>query len=292
MKTRFHHDHIDCEHTKTYGHIHLYQIGDICCEPGMEVGLHTQVCHEITLVVSGSATCVTNGKKVHIKKGDLHFCKTGDTHAIYADAKEPLRYFYMGFTADFPSPHSLEEAIALLVNGEISEPVIDENDTFSRFCTVFSEFMDMSPFTDRLVKNELENIIFSVARSFSGSASSDYHQSMHPNNLVHDIILYIDRNIRNIDLLSDLSGTFSYSYNYLSHLFTATMRRSLKDYVKEKKFALACEWLTKTDKTITEISDELSFTTIHTFSRAFKNHFGISPAAYRAKNTKKNDKNR
>ncbi len=291
MKTRFHYDHIDCEHTKQYGHIHLYQIGDICCEPGMKIDMHTQVCHEITLVVSGSAACITNGETVHIEKGDLHFCKTGDHHAIFADSKEPLRYFYMGFTLDCPPAHPLQKAMDILLSETAVRPARDKNDCFSRFCTVFTEFMGTHAFGDLMVENELTNIILSAIRSFAGESGASYHQSMNPNTLVHDIVLYIDQNIRHIDLLSDLSSTFSYSYNYLSHLFTATMRRSLKDYVKEKKFTLACEWLTETNKTITEISDELSFATIHTFSRAFKNHFGISPAAYRAKNTKQEGEN-
>lgn len=290
MKPRFHYDHIDCEHTKAYGPVRLYQIGDICCEPSMEIGAHTQVCHEITLIVSGSAVCHTNGQTTHLTKGDLHFCKCGDTHAIYADPGAPLRYFYMGFTVQAPPEHPLHTMLDALT-GCSAPSAHDSFDCFSRFCSIFSDFMGEPAFSDLLVENELINIIIDVYRSFIHETSAGYTQNMNPNNLVHDIVLYIDQNIKNIDLLSDLSRHFSYSYNYLSHLFTAAMRRSLKDYVKEKKFEIACEWLRDTDKTITAISDELSFNTIHTFSRAFKNHFGMSPAAYRAKNTKNNDKN-
>ncbi len=282
MKKRFHYDHTHCEHTKSYGLINLYQIGDLCCEPSMRIETHKQVCHEITLIVSGSAACVTNGKSAQLKKGDLHFCKIGDTHAIYADKKEPLRYFYMGFTIDAPPTHALHAMLkSLSENTRMS--AVDCFDCFSRFCTIFSDFMGEHTWGDLLVDNELVNIIIGTCRSFLEETSINYSQKTNPNNLVHDIILYIDQNIKNIDLLSDLSNKFSYSYNYLSHLFTATMRRSLKDYVKEKKFEIACDWLANTDKSITDISDELSFNTIHTFSRAFKNHVGISPAAYRAK---------
>ncbi len=285
MKPRFHYDHIDCEHTKSYGYINLYQIGDICCEPSMAIDAHPQVCYEITLIVSGSAVCCTNDRTVHLRKGDLHFCKPGDTHAIYADAHAPLRYFYMGFTLDAPEEHPLHSMVESLSESKLSS-ASDSFDCFSRFCTIFSDFMGEPAYSDLLIDNELVNIVIDVYRSFTRDSVVGYNQNTNSNNLVHDIVLYIDQNIKRIDLLSDLSRRFSYSYNYLSHLFTATMRRSLKDYVKEKKFEIACEWLRSTDKTITEISDELSFNTIHTFSRAFKNHFGISPAAYRAKNTK------
>ncbi len=290
MKPRFHYDHIDCEHTKPYGPVHLYQIGDICCEPSMEIPTHAQICHEITLIVSGSAVCHINGRTVHLRKGDLHFCKTGDLHAIHADPDAPLRYFYMGFTMDAPPDHPLHQMLEGLTGCSLSAAP-DSFDCFSRFCSVFSDFMGEHAYSDLLIENELTNIIIGVYRSFTQDFAASYSQNMNANNLVHDIVLYIDQNIKNIDLLSDLSRQFSYSYNYLSHLFTASMRRSLKDYVKEKKFEIACDWLVSTDKTITEISDALSFNTIHTFSRAFKNHFGMSPAAYRAKNTKNNDKN-
>lgn len=290
MKPRFHYDHIDCEHTKSYGNINLYQIGDICCEPSMSIDAHPQVCYEITLIVSGSAVCRTNGRTVHLKKGDLHFCKPGDTHAIYADAHAPLRYFYMGFTLDAPADHLLHSMVAALSESQLASAP-DSFDCFTRFCAIFSDFMSAPAYSDLLIYNELVNIIIDVYRSFSRNTAVGYNPNINSNNLVHDIVLYIDQNIRHIDLLSDLSRHFSYSYNYLSHLFTATMRRSLKDYVTEKKFELACDWLRNTDKTITDISDELSFNTIHTFSRAFKNHFGLSPAAYRAKNTKQKSEN-
>ncbi len=284
-QTRFHYDHIDCEHTKSYGNVHLYQIGDLCCDPSMEISVHTQVCHEITLIVSGSATCITNGKTLHLQKGDLHFCTFGDTHAIYADSEEPLRYFYMGFMLDAPLSHPLHNITKELAAFS-GEKATDSFECFSRFCTVFSDFMGEAAYSDLLVDNELVNIIIDVYRSFLQQSGSTYSQNMNPNNIVHDIILYIDQNIKHIDLLSDLSRKFSYSYNYLSHLFTVAMHRSLKDYVKEKKFEIACDLLVNTDKSITDISSELSFNTIHTFSRAFKNHFGTSPAAYRANHKK------
>ena len=69
---------------------------------------------------------------------------------------------------------------------------------------------------------------------------------------------------------------------------TATIQRRLKQegvsYQQLKndiRRDSAIEFLTKTDKTLQDISDELSFHDPSAFHRAFKKWTGVSPGAYR-----------
>ncbi|MBQ7236542.1 MAG: helix-turn-helix transcriptional regulator, partial [Clostridia bacterium] len=57
--------------------------------------------------------------------------------------------------------------------------------------------------------------------------------------------------------------------------------KTVSEYVGDKKLEAAKRKITQTDKTLTEIAEELNFESIHYFTRFFKKHLGISPKEYR-----------
>ena len=59
------------------------------------------------------------------------------------------------------------------------------------------------------------------------------------------------------------------------------MNLTLKEYLMQKKLFAAAELLENSGMTVSEIADQLGFSSPHTFSLAFKRGFALSPAAYR-----------
>jgi len=281
---KFHFDNVFFENAKIYDSFQLFQIGDLMSAPSLTVNFHTQVCHEITLAVSGEAVCYTNDKKFHIKKGDIHFCAQSDKHAIYTDFKNPLRYFYLGFNLSEQSP--LKPILTFLCENRYK--IVNDNlNLYSKFCNIFGELIYKNDYSEMYIKNELENILIATYKNFAFEEDLSY---IHPDNfssLVYEIVRYLDDNIKNISVLSELPNFFGYSYNHLSRIFNINMGISLRDYVKNKRFDLAASYLLSGKYSITQISDDFCFNTIHAFSRAFKNHFGVSPSEYKEKNGKK-----
>ena len=53
------------------------------------------------------------------------------------------------------------------------------------------------------------------------------------------------------------------------------------EYINDKKLTAAKQRIKESDLTLTEISDELGFLSIHYFTRFFKAKTGMSPKAYR-----------
>ena len=53
-------------------------------------------------------------------------------------------------------------------------------------------------------------------------------------------------------------------------------------YIRERRLAKAADMLASTDQTITSIGFACGFNSSQSFSRAFKNSYGISPKAYRS----------
>ena len=55
------------------------------------------------------------------------------------------------------------------------------------------------------------------------------------------------------------------------------------DYINSIRVSNACKYLTKSDRSVTEISDLVGFNTMRTFNRAFQKQMGMTPSEYRAK---------
>ncbi len=92
---------------------------------------------------------------------------------------------------------------------------------------------------------------------------------------------YIQRNLTHEIRLENLAKETGYSEYYLTKKFYKETGIRLNDYIKDARIELAKVWLTTTDKTIEEISDEMQFTTRNYFSKIFRDKEGMSPVTYR-----------
>ena len=77
--------------------------------------------------------------------------------------------------------------------------------------------------------------------------------------------------------LYELSEKFGYNYSYLSHVFTSTTGKTPGEYFREKKLEAAKILILENRKKISEIAEMLNYSSAFAFSKAFKNHFGVSP---------------
>jgi YesN/AraC family two-component response regulator len=68
---------------------------------------------------------------------------------------------------------------------------------------------------------------------------------------------------------------------YISHVINAKLKMGFNEYINSLRVSNACKYLTKTDKSITDISDLVGFNTMRTFNRAFMKQMGMTPSEYR-----------
>ena len=81
--------------------------------------------------------------------------------------------------------------------------------------------------------------------------------------------------------LKEISDELKVSVGYISKCFKKNMGMSVMTYFKNIKIDRAKTLLKSTDKTILEISSQLSFCDQGNFSKAFKSIVGMSPTEYR-----------
>lgn len=81
--------------------------------------------------------------------------------------------------------------------------------------------------------------------------------------------------------LDVMAQHLGYTAYYLTNKFKKETGTSLNNFINEQKVARAKLLLTTTDKSLTDISDELNFTSLSYFGAVFKKLTGTSPSAYR-----------
>ena len=97
------------------------------------------------------------------------------------------------------------------------------------------------------------------------------------------ILNYCINNSSRFLSLDVLEKELHISKYYISHVMNSKLHMGFNDYINSIRVSNACKYLTKTDKSITEISDLVGFNTIRTFNRAFFKQIGVTPSEYRAR---------
>ncbi len=98
------------------------------------------------------------------------------------------------------------------------------------------------------------------------------------NNIIVTIREYIDNNYKDPSLcLTKISDEFSISESYFSYLFKEKIGENFSSYLGRKRIEHAYELLRDTEINISEIYHKVGYNNSHTFRRAFKKVYGMSP---------------
>ena len=280
-KADFHLNRVFFESPLEFESILLLQIGRMFCKNDtlIDSHIHTNL-YELTIVTDGKAVISTNDVPTPVKKGDIYLSYSGDIHKIESDKVEPLKYDFFAFrlnneefkeafeniAKDYSLPNTRlfhDERIRALIGNAITE-------------------LD----SDGRYKNELLNSVFNqimiyVIRGFENiKPKKNSANTSRAELLCQRLMNYIDTHIYSLKNLDGLCDVFDYSYGYLSAIYKKTTNNTLSGYFHEKRLDSARLLLLENRLTITEISELLNYTSVYSFSKAFKEYYGLSPKNY------------
>ena len=102
-----------------------------------------------------------------------------------------------------------------------------------------------------------------------------------PANSMSELIVdYMKKNLSSNLTLKSLCEHFIIGKTQLCQIFNQNIGQSPMEYYSNLKIAEAKKLLREKNYSVTQISDMLGYSSVHTFSRAFKQAAGFSPTAY------------
>ena len=145
-----------------------------------------------------------------------------------------------------------------------------------------AELASPNMYSGELLNAVFRQILIYLIRDFQKSPKKNYPDNVTGAEILcYKLMNYIDTHIYTMKNLSELCEATDYSYGYLSALFKKTTSETLYDYYNKKRADAARLLLNENKLTVTEISETLGYSTLYSFSKAFKKQFGLSPKLYR-----------
>lgn len=101
------------------------------------------------------------------------------------------------------------------------------------------------------------------------------------NRMVAEVKKYIDEHLTERISRTQVAEHVALNENYLSRLFHQEMGLSISDYILQKRIVLSKRLLVQTDRSVSEIGNEVGYDATAYFIRLFKREVGKTPKEYR-----------
>lgn len=248
---------------------------------------------EMVYVDSGKVLAITDGNSCTLSQGEIIFHEPGEIHAHISDTETPNNMLVIDFTANgdsmsffnkktFSAGKTARTLLSLFIDeaknalGDIQSEYTDKSDLdFSK--AKFGSMQLLSCyFTELLISlirdsSNFDNRIISTEKSRAIAESS----------ICELVTEYMSENLYSNLTLPDICTHFMIGKSRLSAIFKANSGKSIMECYTHLKIAEAKRLLRTEKYTVSQVSDMLGYSCIHSFSRGFKKAVGISPTAYK-----------
>lgn len=240
----------------------------------------------IVLSISGSGGVVINNNLFQIEPGHGAIIFPHQSHFYVQFKKESISWLFIGFEFDdenalLPlrdSPFRIDNISETLLQ-ELLGNYLKTMDSESNSNTTLS--IQLARLIDHILGLKLEN-----APNIFDTNSSPSHKKM---NFLSKINRYIYDHIHEAIRINDLARHVCISESHLRKTIREVVGVSLGELIQRTQIHKSCALLKDTDMNITAIAEACGFSSIHTFSRAFKKRTKKTPSEYRKSSVRLND---
>lgn len=247
------------------------------CEPGHRYGPNERFCYLIHFVREGKGTLEMDGSIYHLEKGDAFMIMPHKTAWYEADMEEPWSYMWIGFTG--------LKAHECVHNAGFSEKVpVRRVQCIGRLNQFIDEMLESHQLTfeDELRRNGYLMLFFSeLIKDYKDSSVTGAAHTYPGSVYVKHAVEYIACNYNKKIKINELADYIGVNRSYLTGSFKKTMGCSPQEYLVNLRMEKARSLLTKTEMQINMIANAVGYPDQLAFSKIFKQHFGMSPKAYR-----------
>ena len=219
----------------------------------------------------GSGAIKIGNTQYSLSRNQAFTIPAGESHAYWANEKDPWSILWMHFSGSDTGLYPLEEKQVI---------TFDTAYASTRMMEYFSNLL-------RVIRGHftLGNFIY-ITNTISVILSETYFREKKDNanpsdRTLTEIIRYMVKNIGRNLTLDELCGEFSYSKSHINNLFHRYTQQPPLGFFQSLKMKQACIMLRHSNKMVYEIAQELGYSDPFYFSRAFQRTIGVSPREYR-----------
>jgi len=227
---------------------------------------------ELTYVDQGSLHSVAEGQDLLLKQGDLVVYGPGQWHMQYSDIGVAPRFVTISFELG-----GLEWTP--LLNRKFTAP----QNVVTLLQNMLREQERMDPFSSDIILSQLNLLLLMLLREAAAPKGGKLQTSnaIHSENeIIRQAQQFISSHIREKLSVPLVARQVDVSPSYLTALFHKNLQISPGEYIRRIKLQESKQMIRENNLNFTEIAAELQYSTVHHFSRQFKEKFGITPTEY------------
>ena len=250
--------------------------------PVLAAHRHSNSSYEIHYAYQGEGTATIGGITYPVKPGTLYVTGLGIEHAQRCDPERPIVEYCLYINCR-RTPQAGQGPLALFADtafwmGE------DDGSIFPLLQQLIEEHRSPQPDTVELLEALVRQVLVKLTRLYRRRAvpmpderSAQALTRAETMFVLEEAFLFHYRTLT----LSGLAGLLNLSMRQTQRLLQTNFGMTFSQKLADARMAAACQFLTGTDMSITEISERTGFSSIEHFSAAFHRIKGSAPRKYR-----------
>ena len=227
---------------------------------------------ELTYVDQGSLHSVADGQDLLLEQGDITVYTADQWHMQYADIGVAPRFVTISFELSGDDLSSLR-------NRKIAAP----QQVVTLLQQMLRELESSDEFAADMIIAMLGQVLMLLLRQTNAPAADKPKASNSlnsENQIIRRAQQYISDHLREKLSVPLVAKMVDVSPSYLTALFHKNLQISPAEYIRRLKLQESKQMIRENSMTFTEIAAALQYSTVHHFSRQFKEKFGITPTEY------------
>lgn len=270
------------------GGITLFQAGELRLSDKGEIPEHTQVCFEISYVLSGNGFFYTNETALQVFPGDIHIISANAKHKILASNHKGMRFAFLGFTLNHDFPIQVKYEIENLFQKNPLKICNDSNEIGKLFGILINESYNTGKYNELAREHIISCMLILLLRLFNNEKNTEFspqESKVCIGQPIYDVIKLIEKNPFSCPAVSEIAEMFNYSESYISHLFKAKTGTDIRSYIVGTKLDYARRMITQEKMSVSETAHAAGYASVQSFCKSFKKKFGQTPSSVKKAET-------
>ena len=259
-----------------FSDFYFFNVGYEKCQSSHRFGPSLRDNYIVHFVISGKGRYTVNDTTHHLAEGDFFLIRPNELVDYEADVQDPWEYYWIGFSGT-----KVKEI--LHTNGIGAKDYIGQVGAQKELQEKFAHFMEADFFDDakKLANQALFYDIFSFFKIHNENMEMGVRISR-TKKYSEAFLLYVGNNYYREDLtIEEIAKSMYLHPAYFSQVIKEELGLTALKYLNLYRMNKASQLLKTTELSVEQIASAVGYQNRHSFTRAFKNRFQISPTQYK-----------
>ena len=259
-----------------YASVGLQKLGDVA-----ELHYHDEI--ELLAVRSGEFICTAEGVEYRARAGEVIFINSRIPHATACDTPGTelglLQVLHSPFIGG-DEPRTIRYSVRLMGRAFAPVKVMKDENFYLAVTGAIEELMGKKHACEAFAKAHIYKLLGTLIREGCLADEKEIFLNSEVQKVL-PVLNYLNENYAEGLSLDEASALLNFDKSYFCRIFRRAIGATFTEYLNFVRICKAEKLLSKTDKSVIEISEAVGFSSVSYFNRVFRKYCSSTPREYR-----------